>query len=442
MNKRPLGMVGRIAIILIFALGLELAGNLALAKWQERELLSADDSGRIAARLVEAERVALAADPKRRGLLMQALAEAKPQDGLSLNWVPRTVISDVSLSVPTLDAFRTDLLRSLPADGKRDLRLTIVPTPGSAERDLLGAWQLADGSYISFRISPYMAAAARPATVILLHLLLVAAVLGIALLSVRALVRPLGDLAKAADATGHGRTGRFDISGPPEVRSVATAFAAMQKRLLDAAEEQTEALVAVSHDLRTPIQRMRLRTSLVDDPETREAVEVDLAEMEDFIDSTLAYFRTGDVEEPRLVDVAALVSTVADNAADAGHDVRYDGPDDLVATVHTLSLKRAVSNLVDNAIRHAGRVDVRLAPAAPDHFVIAVDDDGPGISAADRAKALMPFRRLDGARSKSGDGAGLGLPATLKSVEKAGGSLTLGDSKLGGLRVEIRLPCR
>lgn len=123
-------------------------------------------------------------------------------------------------------------------------------------------------------------------------------------------------------------------------------------------------------------------------------------------------------------------------------DAAEEQTEALVATVRPQSLKRAVSNLVDNAMRHVGRVDVALSPSGTDHFVIAVDDDGPGINAADPAKALMPFRRLEGARSKSGDGAGLGLPATLKSVERAGGSLTLGDSKLGGLRVEIRLPRR
>jgi len=259
---------------------------------------------------------------------------------------------------------------------------------------------------------------------------------------VRALVRPLRDLAEAADATGHGRTGRFDITGPPEVRSVATAFAAMQKRLVDAAEEQTEALVAVSHDLRTPIQRLRLRASLIDDSETRAAVETDLVEMEGFVDSTLAYFRTGDAEELRLVDVAALVSTVADSAADMGHDVRYEGPDELIATVRPLSLKRALANLVDNATRHAVRVDVCLASIDPNHFSIAVNDDGPGIAAEDRSKALMPFGRLDTARAREGQGAGLGLPTTVKSVEVAGGSLTLGNSPLGGLKVEIRLPGR
>jgi len=436
MTIKSLGMVGRIAIILILALGLELAGNLALEKWQQRELLSADDSRAIAARLVEAERIALAAHPRDRGRLMHEIAHK----GMTINWVPRTVISDVSLSIPGLQTIRGEMLQRLPAGGRRDLRLTIVPTPGSAQRDLLGAWQLSDGSYVSFRVSPYMAAAPHPATVLLLHLLLVTAVLGLAMLSVHALVRPLRQLAKAADATGQGRAGSFAVDGPPEVRTVAHALAAMQKRLLDTMDEQTNALVAVSHDLRTPIQRLRLRASLIDDAEAREAMEGDLAEMETFIESTLAYFRTGDPEDARLVDVAALVSTVAHSAADLGHDVEYHGPGELLATVRPLSLKRAIANLVDNATRHAGRVEVRLGAIDGDRFSIEVDDDGPGIAPADRARALLPFQRLDDARTGRVGGAGLGLPTTLKAMEIARGSLTLDTAHMGGLKARIILP--
>lgn len=435
MTIRSPGMIGRIAIVLVFALGLELLGNLALNRWQERELMSAGDSQRLAARLIEAERVALAAHPRDRGARMNDFTRA----GVTINWVPRTVIADVSAAVPGLSPLRAELAKTLPRTPERDLRLTVIPSK-SGQRDLLGAWQMSDATYITFHVSPFMAAPPHPTTVILLHLLLIASVLGVALLSVRALVQPLRNLASAADATGHGQSQPIPIEGPPEVRSVATAFSAMRERLLKAVDDQTKALIAVSHDLRTPIQRLRLRASLIDDAEEREAMSADLTEMETFIESTLAYVRTGEDEIPRLVDVAALIATVVDGAEDLGHDVRYIGPDQLLATVRPLSLKRSIANLVSNATRHADRVELTLQSLGLDRLSIDVDDNGPGIPADQRAQALLPFRRLNTARSGNSGGAGLGLPIALKSCEVAGGTLTLNDSHLGGLNAHIELP--
>ena len=436
MRRRPLGMVGRIALVLLCAVVLEFLGNVALQRWQERELIGGAEVDRIAARLVAAERAALALHPKHRGRELQALGG----DDLSLNWVPRSVITDYSASFEQLAEMRARLVRAAPGLAGRELRLTLIPSAAAGERDLIGALQLADKTYITFRVSPYLGAPPSPRAVIAMHLLLVVTVLGLALVMVHALVRPLSDLAEAADATGQGQVGAVAVEGPPEVRRVATAFAAMQRRLLDAMEDHTHALVAVSHDLRTPIQRLRLRASLLEEEEAREAITADLIEMEHFIESTLAYFRSGEDESARLIDVAAIVSTVADNAADLGADIAYRGPDEMLVTGRPLAIKRIIANLVDNARRHGARIELILAEAPDGRFAIAVEDDGPGIAADQRAEALLPFRRLDNARARDAGGAGLGLASAAKAAQAMGGGLELGDSRLGGLAARLVLP--
>jgi len=429
-------MTGRILLVLVCAVALELLGNVALHRWAERELVSDSETGRIAAALVAAERTALASHPRHRSRLLQAMGH----DRLSLNWVPRTVITDFGASFSQLGVLRARLVRAAPRLGERELRLTLMPSAERGRRDLVGALQIADGSYVTFRYGRYLGAPPDPRTVILLHIALVVAVFGVALVMVSALVRPLRNLAEAADRTGDGRAAPIAIEGPAEVRRVATAFSAMQARLLAAMEDHTQALVAVSHDLRTPIQRLRLRAALLGDAEAQGAINADLAEMESFIESTLAYVRGGEDEAPRLIDAAALLATAADTAADLGDDVVYRGPDALVVTGRPVAIKRIVANLIDNARRHAGHIELTLSEDGPDRFAIAVDDDGPGIAPGRRAEALLPFRRLDGARGKGSGGAGLGLATAYKAAAAMGGTLELRDGTLGGLGATLVLP--
>lgn len=293
---------------------------------------------------------------------------------------------------------------------------------------------------MTFRISPYLGAPPAPAMVVAMHVLLTMGVLLVAVLMVHALVRPLRDLAAAADATGHGHTGSFRIEGPPEVRRVAAAFSAMQARLIKAMDDHTQSLVAVSHDLRTPIQRLQLRASLIDDPGAREAMAADIEEMEHFIESTLSYFRSGDEETPRLVDLAAIVMTAVDGAADLGADIEYSGPDAFEIVMRPLAIKRVIANLIDNARRHARRIVVSLHDMPPDDPAVEIDDDGPGIPAHLREEALLPFRRLEVEPGQRRGGAGLGLATASRAMIVMGGSLALTDSPLGGLKVRLVLP--
>lgn len=431
----PAGMAGRIALILIAAVTVEFIGNSLINLWQEKELLSAERTRRIAGQIVVAERVVADVRPDRRSRVAADLS----LDGLVLNWVPATVIADSSAAHARLQQVKHRLIGMAPALAGRDIRLVLIASAKSGKRDLIGALRLADGSFVTFRVTPFLNAPPAFALVLALHLLLIAAVLGMGLLLVRTLVRPLRALAALADATGQGSQPAMVIEGPREVRRVATAFSAMQARLLNVMAEHTQALVAVSHDLRTPIQRLRLRAALLADREARDAIDRDLAELEKFVGSIVSFMRGDGAEAARLVDVAAIAMTAVDDAADAGAAITYQGPDALAATLRPLALKRALANIVDNAVAHAATIRVRLTADAA-AILLTVEDDGPGIPADRRAEVLLPFRRLEPARRQDSGGAGLGLAIASKAVSALSGTLVLGDSALGGLSVTLRVP--
>jgi len=432
----PRGMVARLALVLVAALAIEFAGNLFLDEWRERGLLTDQRTHRIAEQLANADQVAAQVDRQRRPSVMADMAI----EGMTLNWVPGTVITDSRTAHPQLVRMHDQLLTLAPTLVGRDLRLSLIPSDDRGERDLLGALRIADGSFVTFRVRPFLGSPPSPAMTRLLHLLLIAAVLGAALLMMRALVSPLRKLAELADATGRGAApdGAVDetVDGPWEVRRVATAFAEMQARLLQASEEHTKALIAVSHDLRTPIQRLRLRTALLKDDEPREAMSADLADMEKFIASVVGFMQCGAEEEDRLIDVAAIVMTIVDNAADTGAEIRYEGPDELLIRLKPLALKRALGNLVDNACRHASHVRVTMRRGNP--IVLSVDDDGPGIPADQRDEAFVPYRRLN---AQPGNGnSGLGLAIARKAAAQFNGSILLEQSEMGGLAAQITIP--
>jgi signal transduction histidine kinase len=272
---------------------------------------------------------------------------------------------------------------------------------------------------------------------------MVAMAVGIALVSilvVRWITGPLRRLATAADRIGRDPSPRpVPMEGPEEVRHAAAAFNAMQDRIARLLEDRTEALAAMSHDLRTPLSRLQLRVGFLPEGEDRARLEADIAEMESMIARTLDYIREGrDAEPVRPADLAAILQTLASDAADQGHDVAYEGPGRAVLPLRRSAAKRALSNLVDNALRH-GRPPVRLRIHDGGALLaVEVSDAGAGIAAADRARAVAPFVQLDPARS--GSGVGLGLAIAQRFAQASKGSLDLHEAPGGGLLARIMLP--
>jgi signal transduction histidine kinase len=251
---------------------------------------------------------------------------------------------------------------------------------------------------------------------------------------------PLRQLARAANRYGHGQPVVLPERGPSEIVEVESAFNAMQSRIQRLISDRTQALVAVSHDLRTPIARLRLRCELLGDKPLKAEFERDLLEMEAMVDSTLAYLRDDNDAEPRRpTDVASMLSTIVDAAVDSGHDARLSSPQHAVVTVRGLSIKRALANLIDNAVTYGSSARVSVEQNI-NEIRIVIDDDGPGVPEADIQHIFEPFHRLDTSRGTGG--VGLGLTIARQAVEREGGCIQLCNRADGGLRAEIRLPLR
>lgn len=270
------------------------------------------------------------------------------------------------------------------------------------------------------------------------------AALGAILLSillVRWSTKPLSAFAAAAESF-EGASGVVPVAetGPKEVRALASAFNDMQRRIARLIDDRTQALAAVSHDLKTPITRLRFRVDEIEDPAARAAVEADLDDMERMIDQTLAFLR-GDRsdEELKPVDLVAILETITDDLADAGRPVQLSGSPAAVLPGRRLALKRAFGNLIDNALKYGRTARVRVEDRA-DAVVVAIEDDGPGIPEAEMERAFAPFVRLEPSRNPETGGFGLGLTIARAIVAGHEGTLALAARPEGGLRVSVRLP--
>jgi two-component system osmolarity sensor histidine kinase EnvZ len=263
----------------------------------------------------------------------------------------------------------------------------------------------------------------------------------IAIIFMRNQVRSILRLGEAAEAFGRGREiPDFRPTGATEVRRAGYAFIAMRERIKRQIHQRTAMLAGISHDLRTPLTRMKLQLAMSPQTPDTQALKGDVDEMERMVDSYLNFVR--DIaagEEPEIVDVGALLKEAADDAQRAGRDLPVEAETDLVIAVRRDALKRAVQNLVTNGFKYATRVWVsgkRVANAVE----IVVDDDGPGIDPAKYDEALKPFARLDEARNQNKPGVGLGLSVVRDVARIHGGDVVLGKAPQGGLRATIRIP--
>nr|WP_281066404.1 ATP-binding protein [Xanthobacter flavus] len=233
---------------------------------------------------------------------------------------------------------------------------------------------------------------------------------------------------------------RLPETGPKEVRELAHAFNGMQARIAGLVERRTQALAAVSHDLRTPMTRLRFRLEDVSDPALRHAMADDIAEMEQMVDATLSYLRGEASDEPvRPLDLVALVETIVDGARDRGLSADLSAPPRFVVAGRLVSLKRMVSNLVENALTYGGSTHVTLTDGGI-AAVLEVRDNGPGIPEDQLAAVLEPFVRLEASRSRATGGVGLGLTIARTVAEAHGGTLTLANAPDGGLIATVCLP--
>jgi signal transduction histidine kinase len=265
--------------------------------------------------------------------------------------------------------------------------------------------------------------------------LIIAAWYGAKLLS-----RPIQRLSDAAERLSEDLDSPpLEESGPREARQAAHTFNKMQRRILEQVKQRSRMLGAVSHDLRTPLSRLKLRLEKIDDDKLQGQMRQDLDDMISMLDATLTYLHEQRTSEaPQWMDVQALVESLSENAQDQGANVQASGHC-APLQVQPMALRSCLNNLMDNALRYAGQALITLEDQR-EQLVIRVIDHGPGIAADQREAVFEPFFRLEGSRNRNSGGVGLGMTIAREAAQRMGGQLTLEETPGGGLTALIRLP--
>jgi signal transduction histidine kinase len=368
-----------------------------------------------------------------RPALFADIARAFPQ--LEIESLP----ADPAHAVAELDSFNLRSLHRRLGSGYRIFSLA------HDESNHQVGIALPDGAMISAKLPPderQLPFWIRPWIVTLLFGAISVTLLG--LWAAWALTAPLSSFAKAAENFSlNGAAAPLPERGPAEIRSVAKALNRMRERITALIDDRTKMLAAISHDLRTPITRMRLRSEFIEDEAHRGRMLDDLDQMRSMLESVLSFLRNdGKLESMTLVDIATTLQLVTDQFGDMGHKIAYDGPGHAMATVRPDDLHRSITNLVENAVKFGAEATIRLI-VSPDTATIEIEDDGPGIADARKAAMLEPFVRGDDARNMDeAAGFGLGLSIARAIVLAHGGELSLHDRQPHGLIVRIQLPIR
>jgi signal transduction histidine kinase len=361
----------------------------------------------------------------------------------------------VNAGEPNAEALRRriEVLLSIPhlvvaASRPRQVNQPADGVVGRGQDAMLVEVALSDGHWLLCTMSAYVPPFFNPAAVDFsrasLEASLALSALLLVLLSVlaaRRLAKPLSELATAVEQLGgSGDESPLPSRGPRELRVTIDAFNRMQERLRRFNDDRTQMLAAMSHDLRTPLTRLRLRLESVEDPEQQQKMLTELDAMSAMIESILSFARDDAKREPRtLVDLGALVEGVCEDASDAGGTVTFSGARGIAISGRPAALRRAISNLVDNAVKYGGGATVSLISEAG-RVVITIEDEGAGIPRSEREQVFEPFYRIEGSRNPDTGGVGLGLSVARSIAREHGGDITLANRKGGGLSVRFELP--
>jgi signal transduction histidine kinase len=315
--------------------------------------------------------------------------------------------------------------------------------PFGGFRDLQVAVPLSDGQWLSFATALPQGGPAFSRQFLMSMALMAIIILAVSVWVVRRVTAPLASLSAAAAILGG------DLNAPPmaetgtvEMRQASRAFNTMQARLRSLVENRTRMLAAISHDLRTPLTLLRLRAEDVKDAPERDKMLASIAEMDAMIAATLELARDEAKAEPRRrTDLTALLASVVDDMADTGLPVTMEPAQSVVCECQPAALKRAITNLIDNAVKYGKRARSAIC-STPRGIEITIDDDGPGIPEQELIRVFQPFYRVEGSRNRETGGIGLGLAIALSVIQAHGGQLTLSNRPQGGLRACIRLPAR
>ena len=457
----PSTLSGRLALILLGGLLIAQLLGAAILLYDRASALYEAGGRQAAQRIASIVRLLDTLTPEQRRLVLPAVNTA----GLRVAFT-RVAAAEPADAEENSDAYRLRALLVRALGEERALRVAVLagnaePVEGpwpphrrhfEAHRRFFGGLpgggafavqaQLADGQWVSIAQRVPEEAFAWPHKLLITLGVLLASVIVLSFIAVRWVTRPLAMLGRAAEELGR------DIERPPlaetgtvEVRQTAQAFNTMQARLARFLRERAQMLAAVSHDLKTPITRLRLRAELIEDAALKEKVLHDLDEMDHMTRATLEFLRDSNAREPvRPIDVGALLESLQADAEAVGQEVRIDSI--AVAAPYPgrpLALQRCLRNLIDNAVKYGKRAQLRAHDDAK-HLQITVADDGPGIPADRLEQVFEPFYRLEASRSRDTGGVGLGLSIARDIARAHGGGLVLRNRESGGLEAILTLP--
>jgi len=467
MRLWPDTLTGRTLLVMLAGIVLSNGIGIAIFSGERLDLLTSARGYRLAERVSAAARLMDETPPEQRPRVVRRLR----RPGLRILWsldpitgdgpadlqtrLVRAALSD-QLEDPEPDRLRLSLsprqdYRNLPGtdfgdNPRRQHRGTVERRDrekysDSSKNILLGAYRLADGSWLNF-VTPL--AAFRPFWMTPIFLAIVVTtsiVLAISIWAIRRAIQPLSMFAGAAERLGMNvNAPPLSESGPREVRRASHAFNEMQGRLQSFVRDRTQMLAAISHDLRTPITRLRLRAELVEDREQKEKMLSDLEDIQSMIAATLVFARDDFAEEQqRTFDLAVLLRDICEEFQDLGSIVAFEGPAHANALGRPMALKRAFSNLIENAVKYGGGGGVSLR-VQDKSFITLIEDSGPGLADADRQRVFEPFYRVEVSRSRETGGVGLGLPIARSIIRGHGGDVSLRNRPEGGTCAEVVLP--
>ncbi|MDH3228744.1 MAG: ATP-binding protein [Alphaproteobacteria bacterium] len=469
----PQSLFGRTIAVLIVGLVVTHFASSAIHYSDRDEALAMVGGGAVAERIATMVRLVEEAPPARRPWLVHAAS----RPGFRLSWDTKSALPSDAAGGLRERFMAAMLALSLSNVGGEEVRVAFIDAlPGGADEPAMPHGRaaapppgmgtmmryhmrmmeseygpagstlrvsvgLSDGSWLNLATFAPPAPPFWSGRLVLSLIVMAASVALLSAWAVRRMTGPLEEIAVAADRLGR------DVHAPPlpergagEVRRAAHAFNRMQTRLRGLLDGRMRMLAAISHDLRTPITRMRLRAELIDDDEQREKTLADLSEMEKMIASTLAFARDDAHDEEReTVDLAALAQSVCDDLADAGRDCVFEAAPPTPYVCRPLALRRALTNLAENAVAYGARARIALVKQ-DGRIVIRIDDDGPGIPESEFAQVFEPFYRLERSRSRETGGTGIGLCIVQSVAQAHGGEVRLSNRKEGGLRAELVLP--
>jgi len=434
MRAPSIGLLGRILAVLLIVAATEFAANTFLFERANQFALRDDEAYRVAEHLVIARRVLDRAAPQAR----EAAAKEFTTASFTISWPAGHRASAGRVELRKLREqviqFEPELLQS---------KLSVHLQPLSEGAAIAGTMELSDRSLVHFhmRQSSNVWGLTFGSLLVLIAPTFALVVVGIVM--IRAAFRPLSMLMKATSHVGTDGHEHVPEQGPSEVRHLIHAFNEMHARIQRLISSRTQSLVAVCHDLRTPLSRLRLRLDNAGLPEdASRAMQEDIEELSVLLQSLQDYMSGQSAgEEPQQLDLAAMASTIIDNARDLGRNASFYGPEHLVMTARPSALRRALNNLVDNALHYGGNVRLVLK-STESEAVIRIEDDGLGIPDDMLGEVMQPFVRIDGARARNTHGMGLGLTIANDAVQLEGGSLSLSNQAGGGLCAIICLPLR